>query len=70
MKIRLIQWFVLAAVMTVIGGCFSGPGNTPTDAECGYRCAKCGKRVLMLNTTLRSQPCPEGGRHQWRHQVR
>ena len=64
----LLLLTVLGGTMT-LAGCFSGPNFTPTDSECMYKCGKCGKRVLMLNSVLKSQACPEGGTHQWQYNL-
>jgi hypothetical protein len=64
----LLLLAVLAGALTLTG-CFSGPNFTPSDSECLYKCGMCGKRVLMLNSLLRSQSCPEGGTHQWQRNL-
>ena len=56
---------MLIGLLISASGCFSGPHNTPSDRECRYRCSKCGKKVLLLNSLLRSQKCPLGGTHDW-----
>ena len=66
---KIVLVLVLIGVVIALAGCFTGPGFTPSDAECKYRCSKCGQRALMLNSTLRSQPCPEGGLHDWRYNL-
>ena len=49
-------------------GCFSLDSKfTVDDSSCLYECGKCGQKALMMNSTLRSQACPEGGTHEWRY---
>ena len=62
--------FLLSVVLTlVLGGCFSGDYFVPTDSECMHRCGKCGKRVLMLNSLLKNEACPQGGTHHWQYNL-
>ncbi len=67
-KIALV--LLLAGMLLGAAGCFSGPNFTPSDSELMYRCAKCGKSVLMLNSILRSQSCGQDGKHDWVYNLR
>lgn len=67
---KILILFLLAGITIGMAGCFSGPNFTPTKSECMYRCNKCGKHVLMLNSILRSEACPEGGKHQWQYNLK
>ena len=67
---KFVSVLLVAGLLAAMPGCFSGNGFRPADSECMYRCSKCGKRVLMLNSVLRSEACPEGGSHQWQYNVR
>jgi hypothetical protein len=60
----------LIALLVFVSGCFSGANFTPSDSECMYRCSKCGKKVLMMNSVLRSESCPQGGKHQWQYNLK
>lgn len=63
-------WIVFLFVGLLFGamGCaFPDSKFTISDSDCLYTCGKCGQKALMMNSTLRSQMCPQGETHEWHY---